>query len=181
MNLYISGSNRKKNCYKILNDLKKDEDKLISLSDKNIKYCLGCNACTKLLDNYCVLKDDMQEIYNYILETNKIIIATPIYMNHITGILKNVIDRLNPFTCREDILKGKKLYIITVGQMPEDENEDIANNIKEYFEGISEFMGFEVIFLKNFSSGDVLSIDDVTKEYKNYSDIIKELKEIIEN
>lgn len=29
MNLYINGSNRKKNCYKVLNDLKNNKDKLI--------------------------------------------------------------------------------------------------------------------------------------------------------
>ncbi len=181
MNLYISGSNRKRNCYRICNDLKKDEDMLISLADKNIRFCLGCNKCINILEKYCVLNDDMQEIYKYLLYTDKVIIVTPIYMNHITGILKNVIDRLNPFTFRENILKGKKIYIITVGQMEEDENEEIANNIKEYFEGISEFMEFEVIFLKNFSSGDISLIDDITKKYKNYKDIIEELRKKIEN
>ena len=29
MNLYINGSNRNKNCYTVLNDLKKKNDKLI--------------------------------------------------------------------------------------------------------------------------------------------------------
>ena len=40
MDLYISGSNRKKNCYRILNDLKEKNDKLISLENISINYCL---------------------------------------------------------------------------------------------------------------------------------------------
>ena len=97
MVLYINGSNRKENCSRILNDLKEKDDKLIELSEMSINYCLGCNACANNLEEYCVIEDDMQEIYEDIKKVNKIVIATPIYMNHITGLLKNVIDRFNPY------------------------------------------------------------------------------------
>lgn len=179
MNLYISGSNRKQNCYKVLTDLKNKEDKLISLADKSINYCLGCSACINDLQGYCIVEDDMQEIYEGILKSDKIIIATPVYMNHITGILKNVIDRFNPFCNHEELLKGKKFYIIAIGQMDEEENEEIAENIKEYFEGIGEFLGFESIFLRYLSSGDIESIDDVVKNYNNYEEMIEKMKEQI--
>ena len=182
MTLYISGSNRKKNCYKILEDLKGENDKLIALADKNIQYCLGCNTCMNNLEEYCVIDDDMREIYYEMKKADKIVIATPIYMNHISGILKNVIDRLNPYSSHDELLKGKKVYIITVGQMDEEENEEIADNIKSYFESLAEedFMDFNVVFLRNLSSGDIENIDDVTKNNDNYSQIIKELKQKIE-
>lgn len=176
MVLYINGSNRKENCSQILNDLKDKNDKLIELGDKSINYCLGCNACMDELEGHCIIEDDMQEIYEYILKVDKIVIATPIYMNHITGLLKNVIDRFNPFSWHDDLLKGKTIYLITVGQMNEEENADIAVNIKEYFESIGEFMGFETVFLKNFTSEDIETIDDVTKMYDNYKEIIEELR-----
>lgn len=179
MNLYINGSNREKNSYNILRDIMEEEDKLISLASKNINYCLGCNACRSDLKEYCIIEDDMKEIYEEILKTDKIIIATPIYMNHITGILKNVIDRFNPFSWHDDLLKGKIIYLITIGQMNEEENEDIAVNIKEYFESVGEFMGFKTIFLRNFTSGDIETIDNVMKMYDNYEEIIEELKEKI--
>lgn len=180
MNLYISGSNRNKNCFKVLSDLRKDEDKLISLADKSINYCLGCSSCMEELEEYCIIEDDMQEIYEYMIRADKIIIASPIYMNHITGILKNVIDRLNPFSCHGN-LKGKKLYLITIGQMSEEENEEIATSIKQYFEGLSEFMEFEFHFVKNLSSGDIETIDDVSKNYENYDNILEEIKNKINN
>ena len=181
MTLYISGSNRKKNCYKILEDLKDGADTLISLADKNIHYCLGCISCVNNLEEYCVINDDMREIYHEMEKADKIVIATPIYMNHISGILKNVIDRLMPYFSHDELLKGKKVYIITVGQMGEKENEEIADNIKTYFESLAEedFMDFNVVFLMNLSSGNIVTIDDVTKNYDNYNQIIEELKQKI--
>lgn len=181
MILYISGSNRKKNCYKILEDLKDRADTLISLADKNIHYCLGCISCVNNLEEYCVINDDMREIYHEMKKADKIVIATPIYMNHISGILKNVIDRLMPYFSHDELLKGKKVYIITVGQMDEEENEEIANDIKTYFESLAEedFMDFNVVFLRNLSSGNIKTIDDVTKNYDNYNQIIEELKQKI--
>lgn len=179
MALYINGSNRKGNCSKILNSLKEKDEKLIELADKSINYCLGCNACMNDLEEYCVIEDDMQEIYEEILKNDKIVIASPIYMNHITGLLKSMIDRFNPFCWHDDLLKGKIIYLITVGQMNEEENEEIAINIEKYFESIGEFIGFNTVFLKNFTSGDIETIDDVTKMYDNYEEIIKELKEKI--
>ncbi len=179
MNLYINGSNRKQNCYQILSDLKQEEDILFSLADKSINYCLGCSSCINGLEKFCVIEDDMQELYHYMIEAEKIIIATPIYMNHITGILKNVIDRWNPYSSHEEILKGKTIYFITVGQMSEEENQEIAADIQRYFESIGEFMGFRTVFLRNFSSGDVETVDDVIKETPNYREIVDELKEKI--
>lgn len=178
MKLFINGSNRKKNSYNFLKDLMDNEDKLISLSDKDIKYCIGCNTCINDLPNYCVLKDDMKELYNSILEVDKIIIMSPIYMNHVTGILKNVIDRLNPFSNHE-LLKGKKIYLVTVGQMSEDENMEIKEDIDKYFKGLAEFMYFDFVYLKNLSSGDIETIDSIKETYENYDEIINELRKMI--
>lgn len=176
MALYICGSNRKGNSAKIINDLKKENDEVIFLDEKEIKYCMGCNSCMNDLASHCIIKDDMKDVYDKILDTDKIIMVSPIYMNHITGLLKNVIDRFNPFSWHDDLLQGKTIYLITVGQMDEEENCEIADNIKEYFESIGEFMGFNTVFLKNFSSGDIQTIDDITKVYEDYEEIINELK-----
>jgi multimeric flavodoxin WrbA len=180
MNLYICGSNRKHNSYNFLKAIKNEEDILCSLSDLNIKYCMGCNACAKNEDNHCVLKDDMKEIYDNIEKCENIIIMSPIYMNYITGILKNVIDRFNPY-CASEKLRGKKIYLITVGQMSEEDQENVVAKIDEYFESLSEFLYFDFEYLYNFTSGDVLEIDDINKMYNDtqLNNIINSIKEKI--
>ena len=50
--------------------------------------------------------------------------------------------------------------------------------MKRYFESISEFMKFKMVFLRNFSSGEA---DEVTKEYSNYEEMIGELKKKIQS
>lgn len=177
MNLYISGSNRKNNSYKFLDKIKTKDDIFYSLKDLDIKYCLGCNACQKNDDNHCVLKDDMYKIYEAIDKCDKIIIMSPIYMNQITGILKNVIDRFNPY-CASENLKGKKIYLITVGQMSEEEQKEVCIAIDEWLKSISEFLLFDFEYLYNFTSGDILEIDDIDQMYENIklNNIIKDIK-----
>lgn len=180
MNLYISGSNRKNNSYMLLNKLKGKDDILYSLKDLDIKFCLGCNACQKNEDNHCILNDDMYKIYNAINDCNKIIIMSPIYMNQITGILKNIFDRFNPY-CASENLKGKKIYLITVGQMSEEEQKDVCTAIDEWFKSIAEFLLFDFEYLYNFTSGDILEFDDINKMYENneLDNIINIIKEKI--
>lgn len=180
MNLYISGSNRKHNSYNFLKRIKEEEDILFSLDDLKIKNCIGCNACQKNEDNECVLNDDMQVIYDNIEKCDKIVIMSPIYMNHITGILKNVIDRFNPY-CASEKLKNKKIMIITVGQMSEEEQAEIVDKIDDYFKSIAEFLYFDFEYLYNFTSGDILEIDDINKMYEadKLREIIKTIKDKI--
>ena len=175
MNLYISASNRKNNRYYLLNKLKSENDTFISLADLDIKYCLGCNACQKNKENQCVLRDDMSKIYDAITKCDNIIIMSPIYMNQITGILKNVLDRFNPY-CASEKLKGKKIFLITVGQMSEEEQQEICDSINNWFKSISEFLYFDFEYLYNFTSGDILTIDSIEEMYKE-----NELNYIIEN
>ncbi len=181
MNLYISGSNRKHNSYNFLKTIKDEDDVLVSLDELNIKNCLGCNACQEN-DNKCVLKDDMNKIYDLIEKSDKIIIMSPIYMNFITGILKNVIDRFNPY-CASEKLKRKKIYLLTVGQMNEEDQKEVVDSLDSYFKGISEFLYFDFEYLYNFTSGDILEVDNINKMYseEKLNDIIKNIKERINN
>lgn len=81
MNLLINGSNRERNCYNILKELQNQDDELISLSNQDIKYYLGCNACRKKLENLCVLSDYDKNVYEKILKSDNIILASPLYMS----------------------------------------------------------------------------------------------------
>lgn len=181
MNLYISGSNRKHNSYNFLKRIKNEDDILISLDELNIKNCLGCNTCQKNELNKCVLNDDMQKIYSLIEKSDKIVIMSPIYMNFITGILKNVIDRFNPY-CASEKLKNKKVMLLTVGQMSESEQKEVVDKLEEYFKSISEFLYFDFEYLYNFTSGDILEIDDINKNYtdEQMQSIVNDIRRKIE-
>ena len=168
--LLINCSNTEHNCYKILKDIKKEEDTLISLSHKKMDFCLGCQSCQKDLERHCVLNDYItNNVYEEILKEDKIVLASPMYMSNINGILKNLLDRMNPFYNHE-LLKGKKIYLLMTGFATKEENEEEINGIINYFNSITEYLYFDFEFLDYFVDSDDSTI------IKENEDKIKTIK-----
>jgi multimeric flavodoxin WrbA len=97
--LVILGSPRKKGNSEILTEAMLDGLQLeggipevIRLCDLNISPCISCGGCDKT--GKCVVDDDMTPLYEKILTTDKIIIASPIYFYGITAQAKAFVDRL---------------------------------------------------------------------------------------
>lgn len=79
----------------------------IFLRDKKINYCLGCGVCNDT--HACVQKDDMKELLAKMVETDVIVLATPVYFYSMGGQLKTFIDRTVP---RYTEISGKDFYFI---------------------------------------------------------------------
>ena len=67
------------------------EVELFSLSGKEIKPCDGCYACRET--GKCHIDDDMQTVYQQLVEADGIIFGTPIYFYSMTSQAKAIIDR----------------------------------------------------------------------------------------
>ena len=75
----------------------------------------GCNGCYYCYDNeICAIKDDMQEIYDEIQQSDLIILASPMYWWGVTGLMKTFIDRLYLYYPKKNghLVAGKKLLLI---------------------------------------------------------------------
>ena len=68
-----------------------NEVEKIRLSDKKINYCLGCGFCNAT--GKCVQKDDMAEILQKIIDSDVIVLASPVYFYAMNGQMKTFIDR----------------------------------------------------------------------------------------
>lgn len=148
--LLINCSNREKHCYNILKNIMNENDTLISLSNKPMSFCLGCESCQNNLEKHCVLNDYItNNVYDEVLNNDKIVLASPMYMSNINGILKNLLDRFNAFY-NHGLLKGKKIYLVMSGYATKEDNQEEINSIIEYFNGISEFLYFDFEFLDYF-------------------------------
>ena len=51
---------------------------IVNVCRKNIKGCLACEYCHGKGQGQCVQKDDMQEVYEYLRDTDMLILASPI-------------------------------------------------------------------------------------------------------
>lgn len=67
------------------------------LCKMQIKPCLGCRKCIENGGN-CVMKDDASMIMEEIKSADLVILATPIYINQVSGPVKNFLDRMYPLT-----------------------------------------------------------------------------------
>ncbi|WP_455644760.1 flavodoxin family protein [Methanosphaera sp.] len=67
---------------------------LITLHDKNINFCIGCDECKKT--NKCIINDDMNELTQKVKDADGVIMSSPVYFGDMTGLAKTFIDRLRP-------------------------------------------------------------------------------------
>lgn len=85
------------------------ELRVIELYKTNIQPCLGCEQC--ILRGNCVLQDDTASIMQQLQEADGIILASPVYLQQISGQMKTLIDR----TCvwyHRPVLAGKPLLAV---------------------------------------------------------------------
>jgi multimeric flavodoxin WrbA len=73
--------------------------KLITLAGKDIKDCRHCNWCVRKQEEmkFCAQQDDMQEIYEAMLEADAVLLASPAYIGRLSGYMACMTDRLRAF------------------------------------------------------------------------------------
>lgn len=70
------------------------ETESLWLRDYKIEPCLGCYNCQNVDGFYgCVQKDDGELIWNRVLQSDLLVLSTPIYVWYCTAQMKNFLDR----------------------------------------------------------------------------------------
>lgn len=75
----------------------------IDTTKLNISPCLGCLKCEG--KDSCVIKDEMTEIYSKIINSDIIVLSSPVYFASFSAQLKTVIDRCQYLHSRKYVLK----------------------------------------------------------------------------
>lgn len=122
----------------------------INVCKKNIKPCVSCHYCAKN-DGICVLKDDMNEIYDLLEKSDIIVFASPLYFYNFSSQLKAVIDRFHAKTSVNKI-KILKSVLLTVG----------ADDLKAFEPIISTYKAI-INYLKWEDIG-ILAVDGVEEK-----------------
>jgi multimeric flavodoxin WrbA len=130
---------------------------LLRINEMNFRPCQACDACAK--DGRCILQDDMQMAYPKIIESDALVVASPVTFGSLNAQLKMFIDRFQcwwnakytlkaPFIPEEANRQG---YFICVGALKRKEYcENAVQIIKVFFHninhklyGTSAFRGFD--------------------------------------
>jgi putative NADPH-quinone reductase len=67
------------------------------LGRKKINTCVGCFNCFAETPGICIQYDDMEALIERIRLADTMVLATPVYLDGMTGLAKTFIDRLAPF------------------------------------------------------------------------------------
>ena len=72
------------------------QSEIFEVYNKRIEDCRHCNWCMgKQRENdYCMLKDDMEEFFPKVVKADALIVASPVYLARLSGRLASVLDRL---------------------------------------------------------------------------------------
>ena len=64
------------------------------LGDLEINHCRDCDGCKT---ESCIIRDDMDHIYNSFSQSNLLILSTPIHFSGPSSLLKTAMDRFQPY------------------------------------------------------------------------------------
>lgn len=115
------------------------EVKTVALREMNIADCRGCAVCIGKGGRFCPNhEDDAQWILEEMLASDGVIFVTPNYALQITGLLKNLLDRLS-FVFHRPRLFGRVFMPIVV------QGVYGGSDINKYLNKTMEFWGFRPV------------------------------------
>ena len=140
--LAICGSPTKGMTYKALKDIEKSypdiDYKIISIKDANIEQFIGCYQCFQKGEERCPLKDYRDMIIDEMNKADGVIFASPVYVNHVSGLMKNFMDRIGYNTHRPSYFDKFAMVIGVCRGFG-------ADKVAEYLGGILTTFGFNVV------------------------------------
>lgn len=109
---------------------------LVDSTKVKVHPCIGCLNCEKT--GKCIIRDDMDKIYQSIIDADLIVLASPVYFASVTAQLKAIIDRCQTlyskrFILKESDFKPKKGYLIFTAGLKNTKQIDALELLTNFF------------------------------------------------
>lgn len=128
------------------------ETQRIDLYDLDFKGCRSCFACKKINGRHygrCVSRDDLKPVLDEVVQSDGVILGSPIYFSDVTGVMRCFLERfMFPFVAysKKETVEHKKMpigYIYTMNASKEVSHQIDYHKIHDHFE-----MGIGMVFEK---------------------------------
>ena len=137
---------------------------LVLLREKRIEFCDGCMSCDS--SGKCKVRDDMQIIYPKLESADLIIFGSPNYFSNMSGMMKNFVDRMNPYYTNKK-LKTKKVVVVVTGGL------NTPNTIKYSIRSIESVVNA----IEASLVGDLYLTGEKSQDIENNPDDIRKIDE----
>lgn len=118
----IIGSPRRKNTLYLVEIVEAELKRLgpvnveyVFLAERNIEFCGGCMVCLAKGWEFCPIRDDLADIMASIEKSDGVILASPVYIYHVTAQTKKFLDRLPAFCHRPAFFHKHAMAAVTTG------------------------------------------------------------------
>lgn len=168
---------------------------IVFLAEKEIQPCMACLKCWTKTPGKCVIPDDMASLLNQFMESDIVVMATPVYIHNVTGIMKTFLDRMMPIIDPHLVkmengytghVKKHQTYpkfgLIATGAFPE---QKCCEFVSQYFNRLALELYSDVVFeicrgqAILLKMGEKTPLGPMVDEYKN--NIGKAGREVVEN
>jgi multimeric flavodoxin WrbA len=170
------------------------ETENVLLAKKKVSPCTGCNACWMKTPGVCAQRDDMDELLATAIASDTIVFATPVYVDNVTGLMKNFMDRLVPLAdphwekdgggeCRHVMRHGKpsKIAVISNCGFPQQSHFQV---LRLLFRRVARNIHADLIAEIYRDGGALLTspVIELRPIVERYKDVVRHAgREVVEN
>ena len=126
------------------------------LPEKRIEFCRGCRCCFE--KGFCPIKDDVSEIKEQMLQSDILIFASPVYLEDVNGIMKNLLDRL-AYYCHRPAFYDKYAAVITTS------GAGSSNHSQNTLKTALTAWGYHLVTAGKFKMGAAMTEEQVEEQY----------------
>jgi len=198
---YGSIHKTKGNTYVIINEFIEGakeagaEIEVVLLAEKEINNCIACVKCWTKTPGKCALKDDMAGLLRKFMQSDLVVMATPVYIYNVPGNMKTFLDRMMPILDPHLVKmengyighikkydKYPKLGVIATGGFPD---QYFSEFVSQYFNRIAVDLYSKVLFeiykgqAVLLKAADKIGLGSLLDEYKQ--NVRMAAKEIVED
>ncbi|MDR3243185.1 MAG: flavodoxin family protein [Elusimicrobiota bacterium] len=151
------------------------ETELIHLADLNFRGCVSCFLCKLKKNNHpgmCFYKDDLTPILEKIVESDAIVLGSPIFVGEVTGMMRNLMERLffmaityDNTPTRSEFKGSVNAGFIYTMNVPKD-NSDLYKHIYELNDFFAKRLNGKIV--EHYISADTYQFKDCA-DYANYN------------
>lgn len=177
--LGLQGSPRKQgNTGMLLSSFLEEAERLgahtysLEVAQKKIHPCIGCGHCEK--QGFCIIQDDMTEVYALLRRADLIAMATPIFFYSVPAQLKALIDRSQTLWSRRYVHKlndpGQKWragFFLAVGATKgKNLFEGVTLTARYFFDAVGAYYKGSLTFRKIEEAGEIAQHPTALEEVK---------------
>lgn len=135
------------------------QDEVVFLNHEDLQLCRGCRVCFDHGEEKCPLHDGLLALRARMHAADLVLVATPVYVDDVSGSTKNWMDRL-AFACHRPEFYDQKAYLLyTTGSALSPHTLRTLNTIRTW--------GYTIIGQMGFKTGALMNANDLARHQKN--------------